>query len=291
MLVGHCLRVQLHSSKGAKVFARVTSGVGVGPRLVTLARPISFRGKVRLATRLTPMRGRVLTKVFGAEIELDLSNFLDRMIYMGCYEPLNTYRFKKLLRPGMVVVDVGANIGYFTLLAASLVGPSGRVFAVEPWPANFVVLDRCITRNSLAQVRAFEFGLAEEAGVARIGQADQTVFNNRTASMVGPGQMPVEVRTLDDCVAEWGVERIDLLKMDVDGYELKILRGAQRCLRDRVIRNLVIELDAFWLGKANSSTAAVISSLGALGFRDLSPSQRLSAFLLGPVGDRLFTLT
>ena len=273
------------------MFERVTSGDGIGPRLVTLARPINFRGKVRLATQLTPRHGRVLTKVFGAEIELELNNFIDRMIYMGCYEPLNTYRFKKLLRPGMVVVDVGANIGYFTLLAASLVGPSGQVLAVEPWPANFAVLDRCITRNSLAQVRALEFGLAGEAGVGRIGQADQTVFNNRTASMVGPGQMPVEVRTLDDCIAEWGLERIDLLKMDVYGYELQILRGAQRSFRARVIRNLVIELDAFWLGKANSSAAAVISSLGALGLRDLSPSQRLPAFFLGPVGDRLFTLT
>jgi FkbM family methyltransferase len=269
----------------------MTPADGVGRKIVTLARAINFRGKVRLATHLTPRHGLLQTKVFGAEVELDLSNFLDRMIYMGCYEPLNTYRFKKILRPKMVVVDVGANIGYFTLLAASLVGPAGHVFAVEPWPANFAVLDRCITRNSLAQVRAFKFGLAGEPGVVRIGQFDQRIFNNRTASMVGPGQMPVEVRTLDDCVAEWGLQRIDLLKIDVDGYELEVLRGAQRSLRDRVVRNIVIELDAFWLGKAKSSATAVISSLGELGFCDVSPSQRLPGFLLGPVNDRLFTLT
>ena len=265
-----------------------TTERGLSDRLVELARAMRFRGKVRLATRFTPCKGLMLARVFGQELELDLSNFVDRMIYMGCYEPLNTHRFKRLLRPGMVVVDVGANIGYFTLLAASLVGQSGQVFAVEPWPENFAILERAIKRNSLVQVRSFQFGLGGEPGVGQISQADQSVFNNRTASMAGATGISVSVRPLDDCITDWGLKRIDLLKIDVDGYETQILEGALRAFRNRVIRNVIIELNEFWLSKANSSPAAVRSALLAAGFRDLTRSQRLAAFLLGPVDDRHF---
>jgi FkbM family methyltransferase len=184
----------------------------------------------------------------------------------------------------MVAVDVGANIGYFTLLAASLVGTSGRVFAVEPWPANLALLRRFVELNSLSQVSVFGFGLGSSEGSERISQADQNVFNNRTATMaVETGTiLTVPVRPLDSCVREWGLNQIDLLKIDVDGFETRILQGAKETLERGIVKNLIIELDEFWLDRARSSPAAVSADLGRAGFRDLSPGQWLAALLLGP---------
>ncbi len=260
--------------------------------LLGLARPLPFRGKVRIFTHVTPRHGIRPARLFGSRIEVDLSNFIDRMIYMGCYEPLNTYRFRTILKRGMVAVDVGANIGYFTLLAASLVGVSGRVFAFEPWPPNLALLRRFVESNSLSQVSVFGFGLGSFEGSGRVSQADQNVFNNRTATMAdetGAG-IAVPIRTLDSCVREWGLNQIDLLKIDVDGFETRVLHGAKETLERGIVKNIIIELDEFWLGRARSSPAAVTSDLVRAGFRDMSPGQWLASLLLGPVGDRHFQL-
>jgi FkbM family methyltransferase len=313
--VGYPLRVPVTSTKGRLTKARRCSVAkletgdmegqrGAPPTPVNTMRrlsdyihtalgPISFRGKVRLLALVTPREGLLTARIFGQELHLDLSNFLDRMIYMGCYEPLNTYRFKRVLQRGMVVVDVGANIGYFTLLAASLVGEEGQVFAIEPWPANFAVLQQSIARNALRHVRAFPFGLGATEGLGHVSQADQRVFNNRTATMAGDEGTgtPVAVRTLDHCISEWHLDRIDLLKIDVDGYETQILEGASNALRSGVVRNIIIELNEFWLQRTNSSSAAVRATLRSAGFRDLAGEQRIAAFLLGPVEDAHFQLS
>ncbi len=107
-----------------KPFSKTVAAVPVTTvtKVIDFLRPVSFRGKPRVTSPLIPESGIVTARVFGAEMQLDLSNYIDRMIYLGCYEPLNTYRFRSLLSPGMTVVDVGANIGYFSLLAASIVG-------------------------------------------------------------------------------------------------------------------------------------------------------------------------
>ena len=81
-----------------------------------MLRPITFRGKGRLLAPLVPLTGEKSAQVFHCMLKLDLGNSIERMVYMGCYEPLNTFRVKGLLRPGMTFVDVGANIGYFTVL-------------------------------------------------------------------------------------------------------------------------------------------------------------------------------
>src|SRR5947209_12723871 len=104
--------------------------------LVECLRPLQFRGKRRLLGPLAPISGKRMARIFGADLELDVSNYVDSTIFMGCYEPVNTVLFKRILRPGGTAVDVGANIGYFTLLAATLVGKTGKVVAAEAHPHN-----------------------------------------------------------------------------------------------------------------------------------------------------------
>lgn len=256
-------------------------------------RPYSFRGKARLLDPIIARAGHRAASVFGSTLDLDLGNYVDRMIYMGCYEPLNTARFNRILAPGMTVVDVGANIGYFTLLAAQRVGPGGQVFAIEPHPANFRILSEAVAANGLTHVRAYQMALGDRRSTADLSMADQSVFPNRTASMVPPKtaeSVSVTVERLDACAADWGLDRIDLLKVDVDGFEAKVLDGARESLASGIIRNIIIELDDFWLTKTGRSSRELRALLEAAGLEDVSDRERLPALMLGPTPDRHFVL-
>ena len=255
-------------------------------------RPFQFRGKRRLWNLITPVAGRKTAEVFGATLPLDLANYVDRTIYMGCYEPLNTSLFRRILGPGGVMVDVGANIGYFSLLAASLVGKTGKVIAIEAHPRNFEILSDTVRDNGLEQVTALNIGLSDENGSAQIIMADQNEFANRTASMVAqPGLSgpTVSLRRLDDCIDDWKIDAIDLLKVDVDGFETKVLRGAAESLRLGRVKNIIVEMDAHWLRASGSSEGQLTALLEAAGFSVVR--HPVASFFLGPVEDRHFILS
>src|SRR5260370_1452438 len=91
-----------------------------------------FRGKGRLLHALCPRSGTGTRSVFGVPISLDLNDWVQRSVFLGTYEPHETRMLQTYLQPSMVVVDVGANIGYYTLLAREAVGATGRVIAIEP---------------------------------------------------------------------------------------------------------------------------------------------------------------
>jgi len=233
-----------------------------------------------------------MARIYGADLELDVSNYVDRTIFMGCYEPVNTFLFKQILRPGGTAVDVGANIGYFTLLAASLVGEGGRVIAAEAHPRNFEILAAAVERNGLKQVRPVNLGLSDENGSGQIIMADQKEYANRTASMVPQSGLTgptIQLRTLDDCMAEWGIDVVDLLKIDVDGFETKVVRGGAKSLASGRIRNVIVEFDERWLSASGSSVDELTSLLHAAGFREAR--HRILSFFMGPLGDRDFTRT
>ena len=253
--------------------------------------PIPFRGKIRIKSPWVAHSGVRKCSLFGYRTSLDLSNHVDRTIYLGCYEPLNTWRFRKLLAPGMTVIDVGANIGYFTLLAARCVGPWGRVIAIEPHPVNHALLSATVAENQLAQVTTLQIGLAERTGVGQISMADQAKFPNRTATMVyeqEPSAVPVPVRCLDDCVKEWEIKSIDLLKIDVDGFETRIIAGAQETLRRGIVRNLVIEFNDHWLHETGSSPERLRGMIEQTGLVDRTGRWKVAARLMGASEDRHF---
>jgi FkbM family methyltransferase len=243
-----------------------------------------------LLAPLAPAHGKPTARIFGAELELDVSNYVDRTIFMGCYEPVNTFLFKQILRPGGTAVDVGANIGYFTLLAASLVGDTGRVIAAEAHPRNFEILAAAGERNGLTQVRPVNLGLSDESGSGQIIMADQKEYANRTASMVPQSGLTgptIQLRTLDDCLEEWSIDAVDLLKIDVDGFETKVVRGGAKSLASGWVRNVIVEFDERWLSASGSSGDELTSLLHAAGFREAR--HRILSFLMGPSGDRHFT--
>lgn len=143
------------------------------------------------------------------------------------------YGSEERFLPGETVVDLGAHIGAFACLAARRVGPSGRVIACEPAPDTAALLKENLARNGFTWAEVRETAVGETEGSVELYVAEKA-SDNPAANTLRPitGRRPVKVRltTLDKLAAEAGLSRIDHLKIDIEGSELRALNGAARAL-------------------------------------------------------------
>ncbi len=242
----------------------------ISDSFVRILRPIHVRGKGRLLERIVPKTGERFAEIFDSRIKLDLSDHIQRWIYFGVMEPQETKWVSKWLRPGMTMIDVGANVGYYTLLGASCVGPTGKVFAVEPSPYAYSRLTQTVAENALSQVVTLPIALGSTPGKATLYTPPP---HNHTPSMVPAGQNPgiqVPVRTLEDCVTEWSIKQADLLKLDVEGFEPQVLAGALSLMNSGKIRAILCEFNDWWLRKAGTSAEEFHGFVCSQGFADVS---------------------
>lgn len=147
------------------------------------------------------------------------------------------------IEPGQTVVDAGAHIGSFALMAAKRVGPTGRVLAFEPSPDTFALLRRNLELNPMPWVRLHALALGTRSGLATLHAAEPGRGNPAADTLMpAEGRMPVQVavRPLDEVLAEDGVTRVDHLKVDVEGAELLVLDGAPKTLA--AARRVVMEI-------------------------------------------------
>ena len=234
---------------------------------------LRFRGKGRLLSPLVPRNGTRAAHVFGTRIDLDLSDPIHREMYLGSFERGETARVRSALRPGMTFVDVGANAGYFTYLAAERVGASGRVISAEPDPVLFAKLTAAVAANGLAHVTPLNIALGREAGELPLS-VPPSAWGNRTPTLAGADgwdQVRVPVRTLDEVLDEYRVAAVDVLKLDVEGYEGEVLAGAGRSLAAGRVRAVLCEFNTYWLGRVGTTPDAVWESLLGHGFRPVVP--------------------
>jgi FkbM family methyltransferase len=229
-----------------------------------------FRGKARLQEWLLPSRGVIRARVFGYEVELDLSDVIQRDIYAGTYEPFEARYLRSFLRPGMRVVDIGANIGYYTLLAASRVGPDGKVLSFEPGPYAYERLARAIRENGIAIVECRPVALGDNSGTATLYVPRESEGNyNPSLSPYLPNMLTVEVpvERLDEALDRSGESHIDLMKVDVEGHELEVFRGGERWLRGGRVRAVLCEFNAGYQEGAGASCQQLEAWFGDAGFR------------------------
>lgn len=164
--------------------------------------------------------------------------------------------------PGQVVVDVGAHIGVFTLMAARRVGPAGRVVSFEPSPRTQELLRRNLAANGLSWVRFHPLAVADAEGSAELFVADDASNNpaaDTLTASAGRKGVTVRLRRLDDVLAEEGVTRVDHLKIDVEGAEQRVLDGAPRTLA--ATRRIVMEVHPPRVAKDE-----MLKRLASLGF-------------------------
>lgn len=162
----------------------------------------------------------------------------------GGYEPMTKSLFQRLLPPGAMLVDVGANVGYFTVLGALLVGPRGKVLAFEPEPRNHAVLAANVAANALSQVTVRREACSDrpgrhflavnrvESGWHRLARADGSTGPHR--------KVPVELTTVDLALAD--VDRpVDVVKIDVEGHEASVVAGMAATLEANPEITVILE--------------------------------------------------
>jgi FkbM family methyltransferase len=180
----------------------------------------------------------------------------------GDYERAEFEALERRLHRGMTVVDVGANIGLHTVFLASRVSPGGRVLALEPEPANFGYLEANVQRNGLTNVELFMVGAGARGGTLRLHLVPGTVGGHTAAEIDGGSSIDVEVVRLDDLLRD-KVTRIDLMKLDVEGYEAQVLDGFRETLaRDRPL--LLIEFSPPLLRRCGTRPEELLATLQSI---------------------------
>jgi len=213
----------------------------------------------------------VARTVFGARLAGDTKDMIQQYIYyFGLWEPELTTWITGRLRPGDTFIDVGANIGYYSLLASTLVGKSGSVAAIEASPAIFRQLQANLDRNSITNVRAVNIAAADR-------QATLPLFRGpdhnagETSLFQGPGFEPdgtVEAAPLSVIVKPQEMANARLIKIDVEGAEGVVLPGLLSLLESgRDDLELIVELHPQYLTGPGKSAEELVALVRTAGFR------------------------
>lgn len=213
----------------------VYRGAGLVPqccREFVYRRPALLVPLAGLLKRFSPTDGTVVVRVAAGPnrgARLAVNREVPNYFWLrGEYEPEFLAAIEAELRPGMVVADVGAHIGFTSLHMARLVGDRGRVLALEPDPRNFALLVRNCELNSLRQVTPLSVAVAGKPGTLRFSATGTTT--SRLVDAEDSHTIEVRCDTLDHVLAS-AAAPVGLIKLDVEGAESAALRGAERLLR------------------------------------------------------------
>lgn len=186
----------------------------------------------------------------------------------GFYEPHELMVLKRLLQQGDTFIDCGANIGFYTLYGAALVGASGRVLAFEPSAREMQRLSENIALNTLPQIECFSCALSDHEGTAEFNIA-QGAGENTLAESFGytdtqlTQRVTVQLRTLDNITAN--LSSVKLIKIDVEGAELHVLKGAAGLLK-RARPAILFEVFPAALQRMHTTPAMIDELLRGLGY-------------------------
>lgn len=184
------------------------------------------------------------------------------------YEKDVTNIINDIVKPGMICADVGANVGYFTLLLASIVGPEGRVYAFEPEPTNFAFLERNIALNKFTNVTLIQKAVSDSTGNASLyldanNLGSHTLSKNNT--LMNAGKISVDTITLDEFFSTKNLMP-NFLKIDVEGAEGLVFKGANRILSKENVK-IVMEYFPHHLKNIGTDPKELLESLENKGFK------------------------
>jgi len=220
----------------------------------------------------------------GLWMQLDARDLIQQTILLeGVWDPLLTRFVERELGPGDVFIDVGAHVGYFTLLASRRVGAGGTVLSIEPNPAALVQLEQNIERSHLQNVRVEHTACGASRDAVRLylhTDSNSSMASLSTANATGGGAVEVACTTLDHLCHQRGLARVDLVKIDVEGAELSVLRGMGTLMRERR-PVIVLELEPRLLEGVGTPVHAILAFLEDLGY-SLAPLGGHSNYVCRP---------
>jgi FkbM family methyltransferase len=202
----------------------------------------------------------------GIAYDLDMAQGIDLAIYLGKFERRTALALSELVQSSSLVLDIGANIGAHTLHLANLVGPDGRVFAFEPTDFAFRKLQRNLELNPVLspRLKVFHCFLSErdDASVPGAVYSSWPLVGDSELHAKHLGRemetLSARGRELDSVLAEYADRKVQLVKIDVDGFECSVLKGATKMLReDKPI--FVMELSPYVLEERGGSLAELLS--------------------------------
>jgi len=204
---------------------------------------------------------------------------IDFLPFFPLFERTEMQLVAKLLKPGMNVIDAGANIGIYSLLAAKCMGDSGQVWAFEPSQSTYRLLLDNLALNGSATVAAHRLALSDVQGQLTLrsenGFGDLYRHLDYTGKAAAGDQVEtVEVTTLDDFAAANKIDKIDFLKIDVEGGEYCLLKGSQDLLSRSPNVVVMVEVEEDWCLRNGLKTEDAVALLKGLGFNLYSWSPR-----------------
>lgn len=242
-------------------------------RLLAARRVLSslpIKGKRTLATYITRMLAPdvhlVEARVGGYTRTLDIQDRVQRWMFFELYDADETTILAKLLRPGGCFLDIGANVGWYTLAAAQLVGSGGTVHAFEPVPANVDILEATLRRNGLDWVKVEPVAVSDAPGSIDLHLPDTAGESGwaTAAKIQGGTTLKVPAVTIDQYVES--LPAVSAAKIDVEGFEPPVLKGMQSLLaRDHPA--LLLEINVPMLAAAGFAPSDIAAPLEPHGYR------------------------
>lgn len=238
-----------------------------------IAKLPQFPGKLSLANMLYQTEAHKCSRAIygGAKMELDLNDRIQRRIYVkGCHEPETEYHLEKLAKNAKCFVDIGANVGYFSLMLSALY-PKLEVHAFEPMPRNVATLKDNKQHNNF-DLHIHAMCISDSAGevefaIPPLGECGWGRIVQGTLERDFPDKVKVSATTFDQFYLSDGFTQTpDLIKVDVEGNEMRVLEGARQFLSDHS-PTLCLEINEECLVDNQTSGAQVMKFLADLGYR------------------------
>jgi FkbM family methyltransferase len=259
--------------------ARTERGYAKGLYRVARRRPVPMPGLHLVRDEWWTTEPRVRVRRLGVDLELDLRDNLQRTLYFtGTYEPGLVRLLDAELRAGDVVLDVGAHIGVHALGAARRLRDlgGGRVVAFEPTADSAAAIRAAAARNGL-EFQVVEAALGECEGEVEIhGDPRYGEHDAGVRSQFGAGEavQRTPVTTLDAWAAQTGLDRLDVVKLDIEGAEILALRGARATLGRLCPRVLVVEVKDVVMARGPGDEAALHALLAECGYAPAGEAER-----------------
>ena len=230
----------------------------------------------------TFQHGLALRKIQGNKMYLSINDSgLSRdLLFSDIREPLQTNLVKQLVQPGMTVVDIGANLGYYVLIEAAIVGRTGKVYAIEPIPGSYEILKKNVYINKYENiVETHLCAISDTNSVSRIAMAKQKNFSTmfleedemsdwmkKQLEISIEKTLDVETVTLDKFLAD--KKPVDFIRMDVEGYEGRIIKGMLDTVKNSGSSlRLFMEMHPGVFGDSAAMVAEIIRDLTIMGFK------------------------
>ena len=221
--------------------------------------------------RLLRVERAVVDSEIGPLFVDPVSHFGGAIVRDGCYEPSMMATLRRLLPVGGVFADIGANEGFFSIMASKLVGPTGRVIAVEPQRRLGQVLRENIALNRLDNVLVSAVAVGDKEGTAEL-HLSPDVNTGATglvrATKYGLPTQTTVVTRLTTALASAGIAAVDLLKMDIEGSEYEAILGSPELFKTGAIRALALELHPERLRARGLDANRILAFLHECGYRE-----------------------